>query len=300
MKYDLNRFKTAQKSCYYQVLDEIRKGKKESHWMWYIFPQIIGLGKSRTAKKYEIANIEEAEYFLMDEMLSKRLLELTRILTYEIEDKTAEEIFGFPDFLKFHSCMTLFYCVVISNRKFENNPDYFCFEHAIKKYYLGQLDKLTMDIINNKTLFSKETPYQFTTLYVDNEEFEYRIEYVNIQTDQFNVPVGNLKIQNNVLENLALIEKAMGPLCWSADKKIIVLPILYIHWLKGFHQKFVSINFDKKEITYFKKLHPGGPRVIDRIENNCFYFKYFNRKMNKVIEEFGSLIIDEIDKNIRF
>jgi uncharacterized protein (DUF1810 family) len=77
--------------------------------MWYIFPQISGLGKSGTAKKYEIANIEEAEAYLMDELLSKRLLELTRILAYDIEGKSAEEIFGYPDFLKFHSSMTLWY-----------------------------------------------------------------------------------------------------------------------------------------------------------------------------------------------
>ena len=62
MKYDLNRFKIAQEGCYQQVLTEMKNGKKTSHWMWYIFPQIAGLGKSGTAKKYEIANIEEAEY----------------------------------------------------------------------------------------------------------------------------------------------------------------------------------------------------------------------------------------------
>jgi len=147
MKYDLNRFKTAQENCYAQVLHEIKNGKKVSHWMWYIFPQISGLGKSETAKKYEIANIEEAEAYLMDEMLSKRLLELTKIIAYEIDERSAEEIFGFPDFLKFHASMTLFYSVVITKKDFENNKDYFCFEDAIRKYYDGKLDKVTLEIL---------------------------------------------------------------------------------------------------------------------------------------------------------
>ena len=140
MKYDLTRFKTAQLSCYEQVLQEMKNGKKLSHWMWFIFPQIEGLGKSSTAKKYEIANIEEAEFYLTDEYLSKRLLELTRILAYEIDDKTAEEIFGFPDYLKFHSSMTLFYIVISSNRQHENNSEYYCFEDTIRKYYDSKLD----------------------------------------------------------------------------------------------------------------------------------------------------------------
>ena len=89
MKYDLNRFKTAQENCYSQVLQEIKNGKKISHWMWYIFPQVSGLGKSGTSKKYEIANIGEAEAYLMDDFLSKRLLELTSILAYDIDKKTA-------------------------------------------------------------------------------------------------------------------------------------------------------------------------------------------------------------------
>ncbi|AWG21742.1 hypothetical protein FFWV33_09410 [Flavobacterium faecale] len=151
MKYDLNRFKTAQDSCYSQVLQEMKNGKKVSHWMWFIFPQIAGLAKSGTAKKYELTTKEEAEHFLQDEVLSKRLLELTRILAYDIDSKTAEEIFGFPDFLKFHSSMTLFYTVVLSNKQYENNSDYLCFEDTIKKYYDGKLDKSTLEILKATT-----------------------------------------------------------------------------------------------------------------------------------------------------
>ncbi len=128
----------------------MKDGRKVSHWMWFIFPQIAGLGKSRTAKKYEIANIEEAEHYLMDELLSNRLLELTKILAYKVEGRTAEEIFGFPDYLKFHSSMTLFYIVVSSNRHFHNNNDFLCFEDAVRKYYDGKLDTSTLENLKTK------------------------------------------------------------------------------------------------------------------------------------------------------
>ena len=112
-----------------------------------MFPQIAGLGKSGTAKKYEIANIDEAEHYLADELLSKRLLELTKILAYHVEGRTAEEIFGFPDYLKFHSSMTLFYMVVMSSSQFQNNTDYLCFQDALRKYYDAQLDTSTLAIL---------------------------------------------------------------------------------------------------------------------------------------------------------
>jgi uncharacterized protein (DUF1810 family) len=153
MKHDLNRFKIAQDNSYSQVLSEIKNGRKTSHWMWYIFPQISGLGKSGTAKKYEIENIKEAEHYLMDDLLSNRLVELTSILAYEIEGKTAEEIFGFPDYFKFHSSMTLFYSVISTKNEWQNNSDYSCFEDAIRKYYNGTLDKLTLDILKNHFIF---------------------------------------------------------------------------------------------------------------------------------------------------
>jgi uncharacterized protein (DUF1810 family) len=300
MKYDLDRFKTAQESCYKQVLEEIKNGKKTSHWMWYIFPQIAGLGKSGTAKKYEIANIEEAENYLMDELLSKRLIELTRILAYEVEDKTTEEIFGFPDFLKFHSSMTLFYSVVISNRQFENNSDLFCFEDAIKKYYDEKLDKSTLEILNRTTLFSKETPYQFTTTSVDQEDYNFRLEYINIlPADKWKPPVGTLIIQNTEKQNIVSIENAMGPLCWSNDKKMIVLPICKMHWLKGFHQKFAIINLDKRTITHLKQMHKGEPRIIDKIEDDKFYFRHFNKDI-KVVEGIVSFATSEIEERIKF
>jgi uncharacterized protein (DUF1810 family) len=300
MKYDLNRFKTAQENCYSQVLQEIKNGKKVSHWMWYIFPQISGLGKSGTAKKYEIANIEEAEAYLMDELLSKRLLELTRILAYDIEGKSAEEIFGYPDFLKFHSSMTLFYSVVITNREFENNSNYFCFEDATRKYYDGHLDKPTLEILKRNTLFSTETPYQFKASSTDKDDFNFKLEYVNISpADKYRPPIGTLIIHNKDNFNIASIENAMGPLYWSNDKKMVVLPICKMHWWKGFHQKFAIIDLDKRTISHLKQMHTGEPRILDKIEDDRFYFKHFN-KDKKVEEGFVDIATSEIETIIKF
>ncbi len=150
---DVTRFIIAQKNSYTQVLREIKNGKKQSHWMWFIFPQIAGLGKSDTAKKYEIKNAEEAEAYLLEETLSKRLIELTSILAYEIKNKSAEEIFGFPDYLKFHSSLTLFSSVVNSNILFGDKKKFLCFEDALLKYYKGKPDKKTLEILNSKTNF---------------------------------------------------------------------------------------------------------------------------------------------------
>ena len=220
MRYDLNRFKIAQYNCYPQVLSEIKNGKKTSHWMWYVFPQISGLGKSDTAKKYEIENIEEAEYYLMDDLLSKRLIELTRILAYEIEGKTAEVIFGFFDYLKFQSSMTLFYSVVSTNNELVNKNDYSCFEDAIRKYYSGTLDKLTLDILKKTTLFANETPYQFKTTSTDQGDFNFKLEFNDMQpADKWKPPIGILTIKNREEKLIVTIDNAMGPICWSLDKK---------------------------------------------------------------------------------
>jgi uncharacterized protein (DUF1810 family) len=300
MKYDLNRFKIAQENCYPQVLSEIKNGKKTSHWMWYIFPQISGLGKSGTAKKYEIENIEEAEHYLIDALLSKRLIELTSILAYEIEGKTAEEIFGFPDYLKFHSSMTLFYSVISTNKELESNSDYSCFEDAIRKYYNGTLDKLTLDILKKTTLFTNETPYQFKTTWIDQEHFNFKLEFTDIQpADKWKPPIGTLTIKNKEEKLIATIDNAMGPICCSLDRKIVVTPICKMHWLKGFHQKFAVINFEKRTITFLKEMHKGEPRIIDKVEDDKFFFRYFN-KDRKVVEGSVSFDTSEIEKSTKF
>lgn len=150
MMSDLNRFFIAQQHLYPQVLKEIKNGKKETHWMWFIFPQIAGLGRSATAKKYEIKNAAEAVAYLLDETLANRLLELTSILAYKINNKTGAEIFGYPDYLKFHSCLTLFSFVTKSNSLLKNKKEFLCFEDALNKYYEGIPDKQTLDILNSK------------------------------------------------------------------------------------------------------------------------------------------------------
>jgi uncharacterized protein (DUF1810 family) len=300
MNYDQNRFKIAQDNCYSQVLSEIKNGRKTSHWMWYIFPQISGLGKSGTAKKYEIENIEEAEHYLMDALLSKRLIELTSILAYEIEGKSAEEIFGFPDYLKFHSSMTLFYIVISTNNERESNSGYSCFEDVIRKYYNGTLDKLTLDILKKTTLFTNETPYQFKTSTTDQEDFNFKLEFIDIQpADKWKPPIGTLTIKNKEEKLIATIDNAMGPICWSLDKIKVVTPICKMHWLKGFHQKFAVINFEKRTITFLKEIHKGEPRIIDKVEDDKFFFRHFN-KDRKVIEGSVSFDTSEIEKSTKF
>src|SRR5438045_4596801 len=103
----LNRFLSAQQPIYAQVLQELRNGKKTTHWMWCILPQIEGLGSSSTAKFYSIKSIEEAKEYLAHPVLGKRLLECSETIL-QIEGKTADEIFGYPDDMKLRSSMTLF------------------------------------------------------------------------------------------------------------------------------------------------------------------------------------------------
>ncbi len=140
MQYDLSRFKIAQENSHHQVLKEIKNGKKSSHWMWYVFPQIRGLGRSSTAKRYEIQDIEEARQYISDAVLGARIIELTEILLFEVNNKSAREIFGYPDFLKFHSSVTLFHLVA----KKYNLLKYDCFKEALIKYFDGKLDQTTV------------------------------------------------------------------------------------------------------------------------------------------------------------
>jgi uncharacterized protein (DUF1810 family) len=105
--FDLQRFVNAQGPVYDTVLAELRNGRKQSHWMWFVFPQIAGLGQSLTARKYAIVSRAEASAYLDHPVLGLRLLECTRLVN-AIDGRTAHEIFGTPDDLKFRSSMTLF------------------------------------------------------------------------------------------------------------------------------------------------------------------------------------------------
>ena len=104
--FDLGRFTTAQEAVYIRALAEIRAGDKRSHWMWFIFPQIDGLGFSSTAKHYAIKSVEEARQYLTHPVLGPRLIECAEAVL-AVEGRSANEIFGFPDDMKLKSCMTV-------------------------------------------------------------------------------------------------------------------------------------------------------------------------------------------------
>ena len=147
MKTDLNRFLQAQENSYADALQEMKNGKKTSHWMWYVFPQIKGLGKSSMARRYEIQDLAEAKAYLQDQTLGERLLKLTGILVNDVQGKSAEQIFGYPDFLKFHSCLTLF--EYVANTENFTDEKFNVFQQALEKYYGGKKDENTLKIIEN-------------------------------------------------------------------------------------------------------------------------------------------------------
>jgi uncharacterized protein (DUF1810 family) len=133
--FDLARFVEAQDSVYAQVLNELRAGRKRSHWMWFIFPQIDGLGASPMAKKFAISGREEAEAYLQHPLLGPRLRECTK-LVIAAPQRSIESILGRPDDLKFRSSMTLFAKVATDNADFVA---------ALDKFYEGSFDPLTLD-----------------------------------------------------------------------------------------------------------------------------------------------------------
>ena len=125
--YDLNRFLDAQSIKYEQALNEIKSGKKITHWMWYICPQYKNLGISSTSIIYAIASVEEAKEYFKHPILGNRLIEITSAFL-SIENKSAYEILGDPDYLKMKSCMTLFDAVQTKSN---------VFSQVINKYYSG-------------------------------------------------------------------------------------------------------------------------------------------------------------------
>jgi uncharacterized protein (DUF1810 family) len=135
--YNLSRFVEAQNPIYEQVLSELRQGRKTSHWMWFVFPQIQGLGHSYTAQKFAISSIEEARAYLEHAVLGPRLRECTTLVN-NVSGRTIHQIFGSPDDLKFHSCMTLFA---------QASADDDVFQEALQKYFSGKPDTLTLDRI---------------------------------------------------------------------------------------------------------------------------------------------------------
>jgi uncharacterized protein (DUF1810 family) len=137
--YNLERFIEAQKTTYETALAEIKTGKKQSHWMWYIFPQIQGLGFSEPSRLYAIKDIGEAEKFLNHPLLGERLIRICNALL-ELETNNANKIFGSPDDLKLHSSMTLFSSLNISP----------VFQMVLEKFYNGRKESKTLQIIRSQ------------------------------------------------------------------------------------------------------------------------------------------------------
>lgn len=136
-KYDLGRFITAQAEVYPAALNEIKRGRKVTHWMWYIFPQLTGLGTSATAKYYAITNLEEAQQYLAHPLLGKRLRECCEALC-ALPGNDIAEVLGYPDNLKLCSCMTLF-------EQASEDPDVFVC--VLQKFYGGRRDNVTEHLL---------------------------------------------------------------------------------------------------------------------------------------------------------
>jgi uncharacterized protein (DUF1810 family) len=137
MPYDLARFTAAQAPVIEAVRAELAAGEKRSHWMWFVFPQIAGLGSTDMARRYAIVSLDEARAYLADPVLGPRLVELTALVN-GVEGRTVHEIFGSPDDLKFRSSMTLFA---------EAGPEEPAFRGALEKYYAGAPDPRTLEIL---------------------------------------------------------------------------------------------------------------------------------------------------------
>jgi uncharacterized protein (DUF1810 family) len=136
--YELSRFVDAQEECYATAVEELRSGAKQSHWMWFVFPQVAGLGFSSMAQQYAIRSRLEAEAYLAHPILGPRLTACAEALL-GVHDRSAEQIMGFPDVLKLQSSMTLFSEV--------SSPGS-VFERVLEKYYGGEKDKKTIRYIS--------------------------------------------------------------------------------------------------------------------------------------------------------
>ena len=134
---DLSRFLKAQETDYKRALSEIRSGHKRSHWIWYIFPQIAGLGFSSTAQYYAIKDRQEAEEYLKNDLLRDRLVEISAALL-QLESNDAGEVMGYPDDLKLRSSMTLFHEVAQETEVFQK---------VLDKFFEGKPDQRTIELL---------------------------------------------------------------------------------------------------------------------------------------------------------
>lgn len=138
LDYNLHRFIEAQTGTYERVLAELAAGRKRSHWIWFIFPQLAGLGSSETAEKYAIRSADEAAAYLSDSILGSRLVRCVDVML-SVRDRTAHDILGSPDDMKFHSSMTLF--AAISDHGS-------IFHQAIDRFYDGKFDQRSIELLD--------------------------------------------------------------------------------------------------------------------------------------------------------
>lgn len=138
--HDLNRFVEAQEDDYERALSEIVGGRKRTHWMWYIFPQVDGLGFSSISQRFSIKGVEEAKAYLDHPVLGPRLLKCAEAVV-AVEGRSAPEIFGSPDDLKLKSCATLFAYVL---------PAGSVFDRLLAKYYAGARDEKTLHLLERR------------------------------------------------------------------------------------------------------------------------------------------------------
>jgi uncharacterized protein (DUF1810 family) len=141
--YDLGRYVSAQAPVYARACAELAAGSKRSHWMWFIFPQLRGLGSSPRAQHFGIGSLAEARAYLAHPVLGERLRECTRLVN-GVAGRTAEAIFGHPDYLKFRSCMTLFACAGGASEADR------VFSVALECYFAGEADPLTRELLGLK------------------------------------------------------------------------------------------------------------------------------------------------------
>ena len=136
-QYDLQRFVDAQNPLYAEVCAELANGRKRSHWMWFVFPQIRGLGNSAMAQRFAISSLAEAQAYIRHAVLGERLRETTRLVN-RVEGRSIEDIFGYPDYLKFRSSMSLFA---------RATDDHQVFDDAFRKYFNGEADPDTLRLL---------------------------------------------------------------------------------------------------------------------------------------------------------
>jgi uncharacterized protein (DUF1810 family) len=148
--FDLERFITAQSGTYEQAAAELRRGHKASHWMWFVFPQVAGLGQSATSKRYAISSLSEARAYLADPVLGPRLRECASILL-ALSGRTAVQIFGSIDAQKLRSSMTLFHNAELQHAEFQHgelqpaDPSKSVFQQVLDRYFGGTADSATVE-----------------------------------------------------------------------------------------------------------------------------------------------------------